>query len=52
MLSIQEEIQTSSNKVTSVKESYNSYINDTIGLMGYQNQLRDQLMGTGFVPFE
>lgn len=27
------------------------YWNDTIGMMGFQNQLRDQLMGTGFTPF-
>lgn len=29
-----------------------SYFNDMIGTMGYCNGLRDQLLGTGFVPFE
>ena len=28
-----------------------SYYNDMIGLMGYQNQIREQL-GTSFIPFE
>lgn len=31
---------------------YAGYLNDTIGLMGFQNRLRDQLNGIGFVPFE
>lgn len=52
MLSIQKEMQTSENKMTNTHNDYRVYVNDTIGLMGYQNQLRDQLMGTGFVPFE
>lgn len=30
---------------------YARYLNDTIGMMGFQNRLRDQLTGTGFVPF-
>lgn len=30
---------------------YTNYLNDAIGMMGYQNHLRDQLMGVGFVPF-
>lgn len=28
-----------------------TYINDTIGMMGFQNHLRDQLLGVGFEPF-
>ena len=31
---------------------YAEYLNDTIGMMGFQNRLRDQLNGIGFVPFE
>ena len=30
---------------------YSEYLNDTIGMMGFQNRLRDQLTGGGFVPF-
>ncbi|MCD8037527.1 MAG: hypothetical protein LUE96_00305 [Lachnospiraceae bacterium] len=30
---------------------YTSYINDTIGMMGFQNGLREQLSGAGFIPF-
>ncbi len=30
---------------------YASYLNDTIGRMGLQNRLRDQLSGVGFTPF-
>lgn len=30
---------------------YASYLNDTIGMMGLQNRLRDQLNGAGFTPF-
>lgn len=31
--------------------NYSKYLNDTIGMMGFQNRLRDQLTGGGFVPF-
>ncbi len=31
--------------------NYAKYLNDTIGMMGFQNRLRDQLTGGGFVPF-
>ena len=31
--------------------NYARYLNDTIGMMGFQNRLRDQLTGGGFVPF-
>lgn len=30
---------------------YAKYLNDTIGMMGFQNRLRDQLTGGGFIPF-
>lgn len=32
-------------------DNYASYLNDTIGMMGLQNRLRDQLNGAGFTPF-
>lgn len=49
MLSIQESMlsQKSGDKQT----DYASYLNDTIGMMGMQNRLRDQLNGAGFTPF-
>lgn len=31
--------------------SYAKYLNDTIGIMGFQNRLRNQLAGVGFMPF-
>lgn len=31
--------------------NYAEYLNATIGMMGFQNRLRDQLTGAGFVPF-
>ena len=31
--------------------SYAKYLNDTIGMMGFQNRLRNQLAGVGFMPF-
>lgn len=31
--------------------SYAKYLNDTIGMMGFQNRLRNQLVGVGFMPF-
>ena len=31
--------------------TYTNYLNDMIGMMGFQNRLRDQLNGVGFVPF-
>ena len=31
--------------------NYAKYLNDTIGMMGFQNRLRNQLVGVGFIPF-
>ena len=31
--------------------SYAKYLNETIGIMGFQNRLRNQLAGVGFMPF-
>lgn len=33
------------------KKAFSSSLNDTIGMMGFQNRLRNQLNGVGFVPF-
>ncbi len=49
MLSIQESM--SSQKDSGRQTGYASYLNDTIGMMGLQNRLRDQLNGAGFTPF-
>ena len=49
MLGIQESIL--SRKAEDRQTDYASYLNDTIGMMGLQNRLRDQLNGAGFTPF-
>lgn len=49
MLGIQEDML--SQKDTGRPTDYASYVNDTIGMMGLQNRLRDQLGGVGFTPF-
>lgn len=49
MLGIQESML--SQKDEGRQTDYASYLNDTIGMMGLQNRLRDQLNGAGFTPF-
>ena len=49
MLGIQESML--SQKADGRQTDYASYLNDTIGMMGLQNRLRDQLNGAGFTPF-
>ncbi len=49
MLGIQESML--SQKDEGRQTDYASYLNDTIGMMGFQNRLRDQLGGVGFTPF-
>ena len=49
MLGIQEQMLSQKNE--SKQQNYSSYLNDTIGMMGLQNRLIDQLNGTGFTPF-
>ena len=49
MLEMQESMLSQKDEVR--KSDYASYLNDTIGMMGVQNRLRDQLNGAGFVPF-
>lgn len=55
LLSVQESYQDISSKSQFNVQSTNAYmteINDTIGLMGFQNRLRNQLAGVDFRPFE
>ena len=49
MLGIQESMLSQKNE--GKHTDYASYLNDTIGVMGMQNRLRDQLNGAGFTPF-
>lgn len=49
MLSVQENMLSQKNEGR--QEKYAAYLNDTIGMMGLQNRLRDQLNGVGFTPF-
>ena len=49
MLSVQENMLSQKNEGR--QEKYAAYLNDTIGMMGLQNRLRDQLNGAGFTPF-
>lgn len=51
MLGIQEDMLTAQAEQTQSQSMAASYYNDMIGLMGYQNQIREQL-GTSFIPFE
>lgn len=52
MLNIQENMLAQEDEESSTGQSgYASYLNDTIGMMGFQNRLRNQLNGAGFVPF-
>ena len=51
MLGIQEDMLTAQAEQTQSQRTAASYYNDMIGLMGYQNQIREQL-GTSFIPFE
>ena len=52
MLGIWQDMQASgTQQVQQQQNTSTSYYNDMIGLMGYQNAIRDQL-GTSFIPFE
>ncbi len=51
MLNIQEHMLSKEDTTEKRKTAYSSYLNDTIGMMGFQNRLRDQLNGAGFTPF-
>lgn len=49
LLATQERALTQTPEKTS--PDYMSRLNDTIGMMGFQNCLRDRLNGSGFMPF-
>ena len=52
MLGIWQDMQAAgTQQVQQQQNTSTSYYNDMIGLMGYQNAIRDQL-GTSFIPFE
>lgn len=51
MLGIQERMLAKTDEGRQTNTNYASYLNDTIGMMGLQNRLRDQLNGAGFTPF-
>ena len=52
MLGIQQDMQAGGTQQAQKQQSMStSYYNDLIGMMGYQNAIRDQL-GTSFIPFE
>lgn len=51
MLSIQKNEAAENEKTQEKSKSYASYLNDTIGVMGFQNGLREKLNGVGFAEF-
>lgn len=52
LISAQEDMLSSQERNSdTAKNNYSNYLNDTIGVMGQQNRLREQLLGTGFTPF-
>ena len=51
LLSMQES-RLSDNGQTQEDDGYASYLKDTIGMMGFQNGLRERLNGVGFALFE
>lgn len=52
MLNIQENMLAQEGGESKTNQSnYASSLNDTIGMMGFQNRLRNQLNGAGFTPF-
>ncbi|MCM1182657.1 MAG: hypothetical protein NC337_04695 [Roseburia sp.] len=50
ILGVQEELMSDGGAARG-QQAYTDYLNDTIGAMGYRNQLRDMLNGVGFTPF-
>lgn len=51
ILETQEKMNTDTNGKTQNSQQFTDYLNDTIGVMGFQNHLRDQLLGMSFMPF-
>lgn len=52
MLSMQKKKISDNGQAQEQDESYASYLNDTIGVMGFQNGLRERLNGIGFAALE
>lgn len=52
MLSMQKKKVSDNGQAQEQDESYASYLNDTIGVMGFQNGLRERLNGIGFAALE
>lgn len=51
ILETQEMLKTDTYTQAPNSQQFTDYLNDTIGVMGYKNHLRDQLMGLSFMPF-
>lgn len=51
ILETQELMKTDTNIQAQNSQQFTDYLNDTIGVMGFQNHLRDQLLGMSFMPF-
>lgn len=52
MLSMQKKKAADNGQMQEKDKNYASYLNDTIGMMGFQNGLRERLNGVGFASFE
>lgn len=51
ILATQETMNINNESQTQKSQQFTDYLNDTIGVMGFQNRLRDQLLGMSFMPF-
>lgn len=54
MLSIQQNMNAEENEAENqqtMDKQFTTYLNDTIGMMGYQNRVRDMLGGVSFTPY-
>ena len=51
LISAQKDRLSSQERNSDTANSYSNYLKDTIGVMGPQNRLREQLLGTGFTSF-
>lgn len=51
ILETQEMMKTDTNIQAQNSQQFTDYLNDTIGVMGFRNHLRNQLSGMFFMPF-
>jgi len=51
ILETQELMKADTNIQAQNSQQFTDYLNDTIGVMGFRNHLRDQLLGMSFMPF-